>query len=195
MGKSVGKYDYDAMELEFIQGGDDLSIRELARRHDISSWSTVSVQAKKRRWAEKRAEFRARTTDRQLTIMADKKATLVAKIEEDFLTVVHAAILKMGIDLRDREVLDYDHSTHQQVKRVVPGMQVAPGELTKLISTMQTLLGKPGAITEERHLGIDFAALGLDPDALRAVADSTAPDDGGTAGRAALPSPRGARPN
>ncbi|HET9613268.1 MAG TPA: hypothetical protein VFP22_00530 [Candidatus Limnocylindrales bacterium] len=187
------RYDYDALELEFVQGPDELSVRELAKRHGISAWSTVNAQAQKRNWKQKREDYRAKLSSKTLELLADKTAEEVLHIRSDFLKVLRAAILKMGSDMRDRTVTDYDFKLGKQVERVVPGIQVTPSDIVKMITAMQTLTGQPSSITEERHLGIDLS--GLDPELLREVANLTYEPDAGPARRAALPSPRSAGQN
>jgi len=192
---SVSKYDYDALEQEFIQGPDELSVRELAKRHGIASWSTVNVQANKREWARKRAEFRAKVNQKSLALSADKVATKIAEIEEDFLTVLQAGLRKLAMDMRDRTIEDYDVVTHKPFRRVIPGQTITPESIVKMIGAMQNLRGKPSSITEERLLGLDLTALGLPAEDLRRIAELTAEPDGRPASRAALPSPRSAGPN
>ena len=51
------KYDYDALERQYIQG--TMSLRELCRMNGIETWSTVAEQAKKREWDKRREEFSA----------------------------------------------------------------------------------------------------------------------------------------
>ena len=114
------RYDYDALEKEYVEG--DLSVRALAEKHGISAWSTVNAQKNKRHWDEKRQAFRSQVSTRQIELAADRKAKLVQRIEEDFLTVLHAAVLKLGIDLRDRKVKDYDMAAHKEIERVIPGL-------------------------------------------------------------------------
>jgi len=54
-------HPYRELEREYITT--DISIRELCRRHGISSHSLVVVQAQKGRWQEKRAQYRAQESD------------------------------------------------------------------------------------------------------------------------------------
>ncbi len=73
------RYDYVALEQEFIRG--KMSVRELARLHQIPQErvSSIHLQAKKkdgqgRTWYDKRIEFTDKTTNKTMTVLADKEA-------------------------------------------------------------------------------------------------------------------------
>lgn len=180
------KYDYAALELEYIQGSDDLTVRKMAER-DGASISAYYSQFRRRDWDRKRIEFRNSTSEKTLTVISDTIAFKAAQIKKDALDVIHAAVMKMGMDLADRKLSD---------GTVIPGQIVTPGDLAKLIDKLLLLTGNPNAITENRNLGIDLSP-GLDPELARLIAEISG--ERGTAtrnvGRAALPGARTTRPD
>jgi hypothetical protein len=93
----------------------------------------------------------------------------------------------MGLDLQDRVLGD---------GTVVPGMQVTPSDMAKLLDRLMPLIGQPNNINENRNLGIDLTN-DLPPDVARLLADVAGErgTDTGTVGRASLPGARAARTN
>lgn len=182
------RHDYARIEQEYIQGDDSVSYRSLGAKHQLS-FSAIAVKGRKGEWERKRGEFRARMSERSIELSADKAALKISQIREDALTVIQAAIMKMGMDLRDRTIKDYDFVTHKQVERTIPGITVTPADVTKLIASFQTMIGQASAITENRNLGITIPPE-LPPDILRAIADAATErgPERGPVGRAALPS-------
>jgi hypothetical protein len=193
---SVSKYDYDTLEREYIES--DLSVRALADKHGIKAWSAVNAQKNKRRWDEKRADYRARLATQTNALTAKRTAEKIAAINDDFLSAVHAAIVKMGLDMRDRVVeekqLDREGNP-VTVTKVVPGQLITPDGLAKLLDRYMAFIGKPSSITEERNLGLSFSADGLPPDLLGAIAELTRGSDRGATVRTALPGARRPDPN
>ncbi len=190
--------DYAAIAQEFIQGDDSVSYRSLGEKHGIS-FSAVATQGRKKDangkdWPALRAEFRAQVNSRSMTVAANKIAERTVAIQDTALAVIEAALMKMGMDLRDRKVLDYDITTHKPYERVIPGITVTPSDVAKLITSFQTLIGQPGTITENRNLGITLPN-GLDTQFLQLLADAAGEADTGAARRSSLPSKRPAGPN
>jgi hypothetical protein len=183
---SGGKHDLKALELEYIQGDDNLSIRELARRHD-ASFSYFAAVARREGWEKGRKDYRSRALEKTVDEVTTTLAVKVAKVKTDALDVIHAAILKMGADLSDRVLPD---------GTVVPGMPVSPSDMAKLLDRLMPLIGQPNNISENRNLGIDLTN-DLPPDVARLIADvATERGSGsGAVGRAALPGSGTARTN
>jgi hypothetical protein len=183
---SSGKHDLSALELEYISGGDDLSIRELARRHDASFSSFASI-ARRESWEQKRKDYRSKQITKAVDELTTSVAVKVAKIKTEALDVIEMAIIKMGLDLQDRVLGD---------GTVVPGMQVTPSDMAKLLDRLMPLIGQPNNINENRNLGIDLTN-DLPPDVARLLADVAGErgTDTGTVGRASLPGARAARTN
>lgn len=186
------KYDYDALEKEFVQGPIDQSVRQFAEAHGIAAWSTVNAQAVRRRWREKREDFHNKLTTRTMDVIADRTAQKAAQVKEDALDIIHAAMFKMAQDLKDREVIetDYDGKTRT---RVIEGITVTPSDLAKLIDRVLLLTGQPTQIGEQRNLG--FNLTGAPADILREITEFTGGPERGREGRAALPGTKSAGPN
>ena len=72
-------HDYRLMEREYISG--DMSLRELCRRHGISSHSLVVDQAKKRKWQEKREAYQRKADDLSLDALAHRHPHGVPPVE------------------------------------------------------------------------------------------------------------------
>lgn len=174
------------IELEWVTGPDELSLRELARRHE-ASFSYIAKRARDDGWEQKRQAFRDREMSKAVTALTDTLAVKVAKVKGDALEVIHAAILKMGLDLRDRVLSD---------GTVVPGQVITPSDVSKLIASFQTLTGQASAITENRNLGITLND-DLPPEVARLLADIAGERGTNTrpVGRAALPGARSAGQN
>ncbi|HEX5016495.1 MAG TPA: hypothetical protein VFX15_02790 [Actinomycetes bacterium] len=196
------KYDWEALELEFVTGPEDQSVRSFAAANGIDSWSVVNDQANKREWKRKRAEHHADKRRKSIVAIEDATAEKIAKVKTDALDVIHAAILKMGLDLQDRVVLDYDHSTGKQYQRTIPGQTVTPADLAKLVDKLLVLTGSPSAIQENRNLGLNLnggdAGSGEVPPTILELLASVAGERGsssGDVGRATLPGASRARTN
>ena len=94
-------HPYRELEREYITT--DISIRELCRRHGISSHSLVVVQAQKGRWQEKRAQYRAQESDAYIARHAARHADRQAQIRDKALEAIDEAIAKFREDLRATE--------------------------------------------------------------------------------------------
>jgi len=165
-------YDYDALEREFIGG--DMSVRELCRMHGIRNHSVVHEQARRRNWYEKRDRVRGKAVELSIDQLAARQARRVGRIEDAYDEAIEAiieAIQKMREDLR----LAGDD-----------GVKVYPKDLSVLIDKLQTMLGRPTTISEDRHLS---ATAQLNPEQLAEML-RIARENGAnarTVGRSALP--------
>ena len=191
------KYDYDALEKEFIQTPLSMSVREFARNHDNMPWSALNAKVKAGGWIAKREDFHRKATDRAIAIGADRIAQKITAMREDALDVIHTAFLKMGADMADRTYTTLD-AKGNPVEVTIPGQVVTPDHMAKLIDKFLLLTGNATAITEERSqsvASIDFS--GLDPELVRAFAD-LGRERGAqrrTADRPRLPGATGSRTN
>ena len=140
------KHDYDALEREYIFG--TASVRELCRLHGINSWSAVAAQARRRKWADKRTDFRNQRTSRSISRMAESRAVKASEIADEFLDVIRAALYRFAENLKDK---DY---------------KIYPADIAKLIDKLQLLTGRPTDITEERRFGISVTTP-ADPETFR----------------------------
>lgn len=160
------KWDYDKLELEYIQGPDDLTPRKMAER-DGASFSAYYDQYRKRDWERKRQDYRSQVSQKAIATIADRTAEKIAQIRLDALDAIHAGVYKMALDIQDHWATDPETGE----RRFVPGVKVTPDGLAKLIDRFQTLTGNPATITENRNLGVNITDGGLPPDVARLIAD------------------------
>ena len=181
------KYDYATLEQKFIQSDLNLSVRQFAEQQGVP-WSLVNQKVNSEGWREKRQEFHNKATAKAIEVSGDRLGLKIAKIREDSLDVIHAAVLKMAYDMQDHVVENPDGS-----KTLVRGQTVTPSDMAKLIDKLLLLTGQPTVRTEERSFNaqhIDFGS--LPPELTRAIADiagERGPDERAV-GRSALPSPK-----
>ena len=90
-------HDYRLMEREYVTT--DISLRELSRKHGVSSHSLVVNQAKKLKWAEKREQYQRKESEAFIEKHADRQAERQAQIHDRFLDAVDAAITKFREDM------------------------------------------------------------------------------------------------
>ena len=91
-------HDYRLMEREYVSG--DMSLRELCRRHGISSHSVVVDQAKKRKWAEKRERYQAKESESFMSRHAARMADRQAELHDKAIDVIDEALDKFRDDMR-----------------------------------------------------------------------------------------------
>lgn len=181
-----GRFDWQEIEVQYVTGPDDLSIRELARQHE-GAFSHFATKAREGGWEQKRKDYRAKQLVATVDAITESLAVKVAKVKTDALDVIHAAILKMGSDLADRVLPD---------GTVIPGQVVTPGDMAKLLDRLMPLVGQPNNINENRNIGLQLAP-DLDPELVRVIADVATErgSQSGAVGRAALPGARTTGPN
>lgn len=181
------QYDYPAMQVEYVTT--DISLRELAQKHGVKSPSSVSSYARRHGWDEKRAAFIATQDDAVAEAVAKQRAQKIADIERDFMKTIHAAVLKMGIDLEDRWVTDPE--TGKRVFR--QGQTVTPEGLTKLIEKFMVMSG--GVSNREAHVGLNTSVSPdeLPPDVLRRLRQLALQHGAGTQSSGRSPLPGGQR--
>lgn len=175
-------HPYDAMEKVYVES--DLGIRAVARQFGVNA-PTVSVQARKRHWVEKRVNYRTLLADKRVASWADGQADKEAKVRDDMLTAIHAAVLQFGGNL------GLARTGKDGVK--VPVFPVSAQDLVKLIEKYLLLTGKATKIGEERNLGLNFEDVPLDflrelVEQSRGAAANARPVEG-----AALPGPSDTR--
>ena len=140
-------HDYRALEHEFVTS--DISIRELCRRHGISAHSLVTVQAKKRKWAEKREQYRAKTSDADIERHAARHADRLAEIEDKAIDVIDQALDRFRSDMRATEKKRIDGEWVE-----VPVMRLMPKDIAILLDCLQVLFERPSRIHEGRDLSV-----------------------------------------
>lgn len=161
------RYDYDMLEREYVTT--DVSLRELCRRHGITTHSLITIQSKKREWVRKREEYRARAADQTVIFLADKEADMrakEAKVRMNAIEAIDEAIMKLRADMkRTHTVLRGDTYVEE------PVMTLRPYDISMLIDRLQVLVGKPSQITEERNIGVNFD--GVSPELLVGFIEAT----------------------
>lgn len=193
MSGRVTKYDYDALERQYVSG--TMSIRALCEANEIPTWSTVNEQAKRREWDKKRAAFQEMAQRKEMEVLTDKRAEKLEKLTDDVIGAIHAGVYRFLEGLQDRVVRGEDG-----VQFLVPGTQVTAADLTKLIDKVQLLRGQPTG--REVHLGVNVSAdlresdiPGLPVDVLREIAAAARAAGAGTStsGSSPIPSIEGPR--
>lgn len=161
------RYDYDMLEREYVTT--DVSLRELCRRHGITTHSLITVQSKKREWVRKREEYRTRAADQTVIFLADKEADMRAReaaVRMNAIDAIDEAITKLRADMkRTFMVLRQDEWVEE------PVMILRPHDIAMLIDRLQVLVGKPNQITEERNIGVNFD--GVSPELLMGFIEAT----------------------
>jgi hypothetical protein len=153
------RYDYVQLEQEFIRG--KMSVRELARLHEIPQErvSSLHLQAKKkdgqgRTWYDKRAELADRSTNKTLTVLADREAQRrlrEAEVVDHALELIDEAILSATQTAKLLvEVQQPDGASHFERK-----YRIGIRDVSTLIDRLNLLMGRAPAGNEE---GINFGA-------------------------------------
>lgn len=161
------KFDYDALEHQYVQG--DMSLRELAISAGIKNHSLIMRQSKQREWPRKRREFRESANKTALTVMAGESGRRIAReeqVRDNAIDAIDDMITRLRGDLKKTRTVLKDG-----VYEEIPLVRVTPNDIVLLIDRMQTLFGKPSQITEDRSLGIAFES--ADPDTLRSFIEAT----------------------
>lgn len=138
------KYDYDALEREYITSDSDLSVRQLCERHGIKTWSSVNVQKNKRKWDQKREAYRAKLGERKLEGLAQSAVTEAAEIHGELLYAIRAAVRRFVADLSDKD----------------NPQRVSPRDIMGLIDKFLVLEGKAPAGGPERTLNANVFNFG-----------------------------------
>jgi transposase-like protein len=141
-------HDYARLEREYVSSR--ISLRELCRRHGISTHSVVVDQARKRKWAEKREAYQMKESDAFIEKHAARHADRQAEISDKVLDAIDKAITKFRGDMRaTRPVRQPDGSITEE-----PVMRLMPKDVALLIDRLQILFEHPSRITESRDLSI-----------------------------------------
>jgi len=139
-------HDYRELEREFITS--DISLRELCRRHGISSHSLV-VQARKGMWREKRESYQQKAGDAFIEKYADRMADRQAELHVKALDAIEQALDKFGSDLWATEMKRVDGEWVE-----VPVMRLMPKDVAILLDRLQALFARPAHIREGRDLSV-----------------------------------------
>lgn len=131
------KVDYDALEQEYVTG--DISVRELARRYEMSN-GTISAQARKREWDAKRASYRDSVARRSYEKTADRFANQQVEVNGEIFKAMRATIYKYVEGL--------------SAGTIVPNTKDA----VMATDVILRLFGEPTERTETKILGINISA-------------------------------------
>lgn len=185
------KFDYDAMKHEYVTT--DTSLRALAERAG-ASFSAVAAYARRHGWDDSRSKYRILQEEKSLESFAERRAKKIADMEKDAFDVIHAAIIKMGIDMEDRWVTDPVSGE----RRFIPGQLITPEALTRLLDKYLVMTGN---VTDRRaNLGLNVTSTtdgsGIPREVLRELRElAYARGSGGEpVGQSPLPRIAGAKP-
>jgi hypothetical protein len=149
-------HDYDILEREYVTT--EISIRALAQKHGIKSWSTINTQKNKREWERKRADYRAKINDRTVDHLVGERLSTIATIHGELLTAIRAAVHRYVADLQKKE----------------DPQPVSARDLMGLIDKFLLLTGQATERSESKHLELhDFGGILRDapPELLRELAE------------------------
>ena len=154
---SQRKHDYSTLRLEYIQS--DISIRALAEKHGIKSWSTVNAVKKAEGWDDQRATFRAKRQEGQIEALVQQRMETVATIHHELLVAIRAAV----------------HRYVEDVQRKEDPQSVSARDLIGLMQQFLLLTGQATSRSESKNLDFsaDFGAVLRDapPELLRELAE------------------------
>jgi hypothetical protein len=160
----MNKRDYRSLEREYITS--QISIRELCRRHGISSHSSVVVQSQKHGWAEKREQYQAKESESFIERHATRTADRQAEIRDMALEAIEEAIDKFREDMRATKLVRQpDGSVIEE-----PVMRLMPKDVALLIDRLQVLFDRPSSISQQQGLTVTSE---VTPDALREFIEAT----------------------
>lgn len=163
-------HDYETLEREYVTS--DISLRALARKAGINNHSMLMEQSKKRDWVRKREEYRSKSNQKAMTIMANDEGRRIAReaeVRDHAVDAIDEAIQRLRKDLADTvKTVNPDGSV---VDTGVPVLRVKPQDIALLIDRLQVLFGKPSTITEERNLGVSLET--SDPELLKGIIEAT----------------------
>ena len=145
------KYDYETIRFEYLTS--EISLNQLAEKNEITKSALVQY-ARRHGWDDARDKYRTLQDEKSIEAFASKRARKVAEMESDAFEVIHAAIIKMGIDMEDRFVTDPE--TGERV--FIAGMKITPDSLTRLLDKYLVMTGN---VTDRRaSLGLNINAGG-----------------------------------
>lgn len=179
-------HDYDALEREYITS--DISLRALARKAGINNHSMLMEQSKKRDWVKKREDYRAKSSQKAVALMANDEGRRIAReaeVRDHAVDAIDEAIQRLRKDLADTVKTVNPDGTVTDTG--VPVLRVKPQDIALLIDRLQVLFGKPSTITEERNLGVSLET--SDPELLKGIIEATRGITDGPTGpaRSAIP--------
>lgn len=156
------------MRDQFI-ASDELSVRELAMRHDVPASRVSSIQrmAKTQGWEELRAKRMAASDDKTVAVMSDRQAVRrgrVMEVQDHGLELIDEAIQKLRDDLKATKKVQ-DPETKRWLEE--PAVRYRPSEVVQLMDRLKDLFGEAApadaTVTEGRFFGLTANLDGADP--------------------------------
>lgn len=152
-------HDYEALRREYIQTK-GLSVRELCRRHEIKSWSTVNARKKAEDWDGLREAFETKVAEGEVGTLVQNRLKTIADIHEELLLAVRAGVRNYIASVAGDN----------------PAQQVSTTDVKGLIDKFLLLSGSTPHRTESRSVdthsySFDGLLEGAPPELLRQLAD------------------------
>jgi len=139
------QHDYDALRKEYVST--DISIRELCRKHDIKSWSTVNARKKSEEWDLLREAYKKQLIEGEVGSLVQARLKTISDIHEELLLAIRAG------------VRNYISSVTAETGKD-PAQQVSARDLMGLIDKFLLLSGSTPHRTESRS--VDAHTFSLD---------------------------------
>ena len=140
-------HHYRALDRAYV--ANQISLRELSRKHNISTDSLVTVQAKKGKWQEKHEQYEATESEVFTTRHAARMADRQADLHDKAIDVIDQARDKF---LDDRRATQKKRIDGEWVE--VPVMRLMPKDVAILLDRLQVLFDRPARISEGRDLSV-----------------------------------------
>lgn len=174
------KVDYDALEREYITS--DISIRKLAEKYGMRSWSAVADQARKKdaagqTWTDKRNSYRRSVTEKRIEKDARRFVREADDLDFEMIQAARAIIFK-GLELiRDGKVIPQPRDMLMAIDK----LQLLTGHATE--RTEATVIGTStvvGSVTDTEFLQrleeLTRGVSGLAPGATRLRIEGSKPN-------------------
>lgn len=154
-------HDYDMLRREYVST--DISIRALAEKHGIRSWSTVNAKKKAEDWDGLREAFRTKMAEGEVGTLVQQRLKTISDIHEELLLAIRAGV---------RNYIGGVTAAAGQE----PAQQVSARDLMGLIDKFLLLSGSTPHRTENRSVdahsySFDGLLEGAPAELLRQLAD------------------------
>lgn len=159
---SRSQHDYDTLRREYISS--DISIRALAEKHGIKSWSTVNAKKKAEDWDAQRELYKQKMAEGEVGALVQERLKTISAIHDELLFAVRAA------------VRNYISSVTPATEGAEPAQQVSARDLMGMIDKFLLLSGSTPHRMESRSVdahsySFDGLLEGAPPELLRQLAD------------------------
>ena len=86
------QHDYTTLRQEYITADPQISVRELCRKHEIKSWSTVNKKKNDEKWDDLREQYRTRLAEGEVGSLVQARLKEIAEIHGELLLAVRAGV-------------------------------------------------------------------------------------------------------